>query len=265
MAAKKQDVETDTDDEAQKSGFDPKAVNIGGESIAERLLPHIKKILTVVVLAAVVVSGIFFMRWRKTLGEEGKTAQLVDVLDTARTQINPTPEPAKPGEPPPDPSFKTSKDRADAVLAAMTKNGADGGPVYKAGALFEAGKYDEAITSYQSCINTLGLDGVLCREGLGLAQEQKALAEKDNGAKQKGLEAALATFASMQPDETGDRYAYALYHQGRVQQTLGKTADAKALFEKAKTAAATAEPPGRDPRIEPYQLSSLIERRLAQM
>ncbi|HEY4183200.1 MAG TPA: tetratricopeptide repeat protein [Kofleriaceae bacterium] len=264
MAAKKQDVDTDTDDEAPKSGFDPKAVNIGGESIADRLMPHIKKILSMVVIVAAIVSAVFFMRWRKAVKEENKTAQLVEVMDTARTQIDPTPEAAKPGSPPPDPSFKTPKDRADAVLAAMAKSGADGGPLYKAGALYEAGNYDEAITTYQTCTNTLGLDGVLCREGLGLAQEQKALAEKDNAAKQKGLEAALATFASMQPDETGDRYAYALYHQGRVQQTLGKTAEAKALLEKAKTSAA-ADPGSQDPRMGMYALPSLIERRLAQM
>ncbi|HEY4058425.1 MAG TPA: hypothetical protein VGM39_17555 [Kofleriaceae bacterium] len=262
MAAKKQDA--DTDDDAQKSGFDPKAVNIGGESIAERLLPHLKKIITTVILIAAVVSVIFFVRWRKTVKDENKTALLVEVLDTARTQIDPTPAPPKAGEPPPEPSFKSPSERADSVLAAMTKSGADGGPLYKGGTLLEAGKYDDAISSYQSCINTLGLDGVLCREGLGLAQEQKALGEKDNAAKQKGLEAALATFASMQPDETGERYAYALYHQGRLQQTLGKTAEAKALFEKAKASAAT-EPGAQDPRAGMYALPSLIERRLAQM
>ena len=66
--------------------------------------------------------------------------------------------------------------------------------------------------------------------------DMKAEAEKDAATRQKGLESALATFATMQPDDKGPRYAYALYHQGRVQALLGKTADAKATLEKAKAA-----------------------------
>ena len=59
---------------------------------------------------------------------------------------------------------------------------------------------------------------------------------KDDGARQKGYAEALAAFATMQPDENGPRAAFALYHQGRMQVLLGKRAEAKALFEKARTA-----------------------------
>ena len=94
--------------------------------------------------------------------------------------------------------------------------------------------------------------GVLSREGLGIALETKALAEKDNAARQKGLEEALAAFTAEQPDEAGMRRAYALYHQGRIQQTLGKRAEAKALFEKAKAAVKN-----------DHDLAELVEKRLA--
>jgi tetratricopeptide (TPR) repeat protein len=62
----------------------------------------------------------------------------------------------------------------------------------------------------------------------------KATQEKDATARQKGLEEALATFKSMQPDDKGPRAAYALYHQGRMLALLGKRDEAKAVFEKAK-------------------------------
>jgi len=94
---------------------------------------------------------------------------------------------------------------------------------------------------------------VLSREGLGLALEAKASAEKDPAARQKGLEEALAAFNAMQPDEAGARRAYALYHQARIQLLLGKRADAKALFEKAKTANKDAD----------REIADLIEKRLA--
>ena len=77
--------------------------------------------------------------------------------------------------------------------------------------------------------------------------------------------AALAAFTAMQPDEAGPRRAHALYHMGRLQQTLGKTAEAKASFEKAKPLAATVEPASPEPSINHYQLSQLIERRLSTM
>ena len=65
--------------------------------------------------------------------------------------------------------------------------------------------------------------------------------------------------------ETGPRYAYALYHQGRIQQTLGKTAEAKALYEKAKPLADGVEAPSHDPSADARILSAMIERRLTAM
>lgn len=248
----------DTDDKA-KPAFDPKAVNIGGESLADRILPHIKKILVMFIMVAVVVSVVLVIRWRKNVKQEQVTAKLGQVLDTARKEVDPD---AKPED---TKVYKSAKDRADAVLDTMAKTGADGSASYKGGVLLDAGKYDEAITAFRAGENKPDLEGVLCREGLGLALEAKASAEKDPAARQKGLEEALAAFTAMQPDETGPRRAHALYHMGRMQQLLGKTAEAKASFEKAKPLAATAEPASPEPSVNRYQLSQLIERRLATM
>lgn len=254
MASKNDQDNVDT----AKPTFDPKAVNIGGESLVERIMPHIKKILVMFILAAVVVSAVFMVRWRKTVKEEDRTAQFMSVLEVARTPLDPDPDPkAK------DPTYKTEKDRATAVLDAMVKHGVDGGTLYKAGVLLDAGKYDDAIAAYKTCEEKMDLDGVLCREGLGIALEDKALLAQDAVAKEKGLNEALAAFAAMQPDEAGPRRAFALYHQGRIQATLGKKAEAKAMLEKAKTLAAGAEAQGGGEQVAPYRLEALIQRRLA--
>jgi tetratricopeptide (TPR) repeat protein len=137
------------------------------------------------------------------------------------------------------------------VLDAMVKTGAHPAPSYRGSMLLEAGKVDEAIAEFRKGQAALDLEGVLAREGLGIALETKALAETDPGARQKLLEESLATFTAMQPDPTGPRRAYALYHQGRIEMTLGKRAEAKASFEKAKELGASTD------------LPELIERRLA--
>jgi len=242
-----------------KPGFSPKAVNVGGESLADRLMPHVKKILVMFIMVAVVVSVVLVIRWRKNVNQERATAQLGEVLDAARKQVDPD---AKPDN---KDVFKSSKDRANAVLAAMAKTGATGTASYHGGVLLDAGKFDDAIAAYKDGESKQDIEGVLCREGIGLALEAKAMAEKDATARQKGLEEALAAFTAMQPEETGPRRAHALYHMGRIQQTLGKVAEAKASFEKAKPLAAASEPASPEPSINHYQLSQLIERRLATM
>lgn len=249
----------DDDKDKEEAGFSPKAVNIGGESLADRILPHIKKILVMFVMVAVVISVILVIRWRKHVNQERATAKIGEVLDTARKPVDPE---AKPED---TDVFKSVKDRANAVLDAMAKTGATPAASYHGGILLDAGKIDEAIAVFKQGENKPDLEGVLCREGLGLALEAKAAAEKDAAARQKGLEEALAAFTAMQPDEAGPRRAHALYHMGRIQQTLGKTAEAKASFEKAKPLALEAEPASPEPQINHYQLSQLIDRRLSTM
>ena len=252
---------------AAPAGVNPAPVKIGGESLADRIVPHIKKILIMIVVVAVVISVILVIRWRGEVGREKATAKLIEVMEIARKRVVPPPTPV-PGQPEPkaDPdTFKDAKTRAEAVLAALESEGAKALPSFKGGLLFDAGRIDDAIAEYRKGISEKGLEGVLSREGLGIALETKALAEKDNAAKQRGLEEALAVFATMQTDEAGPRYAYALYHQGRLQQTLGKTAEAKALYEKAKPLAERVETPTNDPQMDAQILSSMIDRRLTAM
>jgi len=228
----------------------PKPVHIGGESFVDRVLPHIKKILVgVIVIAAIggAAAGVSWFRERKQVTATEKLDRVLEVAQQPIRGKDDKPDPNKP-------SFASAKERAAAVLDAIAKQGTEaGGAAFRGGQLLDAGKPDEAITEYKKGVAVKGIEGVLCREGLGIALEAKAAAEKDPGARQKGLEEALAAFVAMQPDEAGPRRAYALYHQARIQQLLGKRPDAKALFEKAKQANKETD----------REIADLIEKRLA--
>ncbi|HZJ64963.1 MAG TPA: hypothetical protein VFD36_15740 [Kofleriaceae bacterium] len=228
----------------------PKPVHIGGESFLDRILPHIKKIIIGILIVAAVLSVVFTVRWFRDRKLTAQTEKLDRVLEVAQAPIRGKDEKPDPKKP----SYANAKDRAAAVLDAMAKQDTEaGGHAFRAGQLYDAGKLDEAIAEYRKGSADRTIEGVLCREGLGLALEAKASADKDPAARQKGLEEALAAFTAMQPDETGQRRAYALYHQARIQLLLGKRADAKALFEKAKTANKDAD----------REIVDLIEKRLA--
>lgn len=231
MADKKTD--KDPKPATAKPGFDPKPVQVGGESLIERLVPHMKKIVMILVGVAVVLSIVFMVRYFQTKKHQVATEKLQNVLDIADI---PVAQPGEPVDPKANPKpFEDNKARATAVLDALAKANTDAaGPTYRAALLVQAGKLDDAIAEFKKSQGKTGLDGVLAREGLGIAIEMKAEGEKDAAARQKGLEDALATFKSMQPDEQGPRRAFALYHQGRILGMLGKKDEAKAALEKAK-------------------------------
>lgn len=250
-------------------GVNPKAVKIGGESLADRIIPHIKKILIMVVMVAVAISVILVIRWRGEVNKERQTEKLLPVLEVARTPVGPA-QPEIPGVPKKKNAtkpFPTQKERAEAILAAMESSGSKPVSSFKAGALLDAGKIDDAIAEYRKGQGEVGIEGVLNREGLGIALEAKAMAlpATDTAGRQKLFEEALAAYAAMQPDAAGPRHVYALYHQGRVLQSLQKLPEAKAMFEKAKPLAAAAEPETRDPRTDAQLLSAIIDRRLSAM
>lgn len=230
----------------------PKPVHIGGESLVDRILPHLKKIIVTVIVLSVVITVILGIRWWKHRGQEQETEKLALVLEVAQRHV------ANPGAPPDpkNPAFATAQERAKAVLDEMNKQGASPpGHAYRGSILLEAGDVDASIEEYRRGQDAQGIEGVLAREGLGIALANKAIAEKKDAAAQgKLLEEALATFQRMQPDEKGPRRAYALYHQGCVQDLLNKFAEAKALFEQANQLLAS------DPG---HELNQLIEKRLA--
>jgi tetratricopeptide (TPR) repeat protein len=235
--------------DSAQPGFNPKPVQLGGESILDRLLPHMKKIVIGILVIAGVLSVIFTVRYFKERGRRAETAKLARVLDVSQREVRAPGLPVDPAAK--EPMFASNKERAEAVLAALAKEGASPSGTYRGSLLVQAGRLDDAIEEYKKHQKGKELDAVLAREGLGIALEMKAEQQKDAAARQQGLEDALAAFQAMQPDEKGPRYAYALYHQARILALLGKTAEARTQFEKARDAG------------QNTKLPELIEERLA--
>lgn len=238
--------------------FDPKPVQVGGESIVDRLLPHRNKILGIIAAGFAVYGVIAIFIHFRDAKREKHTEELAAVLDIANRPVKQAGMPETGAEPGAKVKpFDTETDRANAVISELAKQGPEvGGAAYRASQLVNAGKLDDAITEYRKAQREPGLDGVLAREGLGLALEMKATAKGvDAATGQKGLEEALATFKTMQPDDKGPGAAYAHYHQGRILVELGKKDEAKAEFQKAKDISKDKEP----------ELAELIDQRLAML
>jgi predicted negative regulator of RcsB-dependent stress response len=231
------------DDEEPTPGVNPQAVYIGGESIADRIVPHIKKILVGAVIFAVVVGGFFAYRaWTKGKKEKA-TASVIAALHEMRRDIEEEPDPEST-----DVTYPSRKDRAEAVLATLgkAKGGArDAVALFEADMLLEAGRLDEAEAAFGKVAKKAGIEGVLAREGLAFIAESRG-----------DHQAALDGFRAMQPDEAGPRRAYALYHEARMLAQLGKKDEARTQFDAALTKAnETDEKP----------LAAMIEARLVQL
>jgi tetratricopeptide (TPR) repeat protein len=221
-------------DDKKTPGFDPKPVQVGGESILDRLLPHMKKIVIAIVITSAILGIVFFFIWLKDRKHGKLTDQLASVVDVASQPVRTPGEAQDPKEP--VKSFADNKERATKVLDQLQSSGTElAGPSFKASMLLQTGKIDDAIAEFRKGSTLPGLEGVLSREGVGLALEAKAAAG-DQASRQKGFEDALAAFQQMQPDEKGPLYGQAQYHQGRILVLLNKRTEAKAAFEKAKAA-----------------------------
>lgn len=245
----------------------PQAVHIGGESIADRLLPHLKKIIVVMLLVGAVIGAVFFMRYRKREKEMRATAQAVGLFTELDRNIVAPPAAGSgsdagsgsgsatpPATPPNDEkTFASSAERGTAGIAEIARRGVGGlvGPAFRASLLLDAGQYDEAIAAFKTGATAAGIDGAIAREGIGLALEAKA-EQAEQAAKQALLEQALEAYRAVQPDAAGPRRDYALYHQGRILDTLQKRAEAIAAYEAALA-------------VEDTELEASLKQRLARL
>lgn len=211
-------------------------IHVGGDSFVDRLVPHLKKIAVALIALSAVLTVFFTWRWWKGRGEEQATAELAKALEIGERPVIPTEIDL--GDKLPE-HFKSQADRAKATLTELQKAGdtRDVAPLYEAQMLFQAGKLDEALARYRALANLSGAEGALAREGVAVVLEAQASASKDPAQRQTQLEAALTAFRAIQPDDKGPRREYALYHEGRVLELLGKSTEAVASFKKALTVA----------------------------
>jgi tetratricopeptide (TPR) repeat protein len=209
-------------------------VHVGGESIVDRLMPHAKKIALALVGAALIVTAVVVYRYYQHKKAERATVTVVHALELVDRQVF-NPDPSTPQPPLEEEVYKSEAERSAAIEAALAKAGAGRKAIelVEAQAFLRGGKLDEALALYRKHASDSGIDGLLAREGVGIALEAQAMAATDPAQRQKLLEDALAAFRAMQPDEKGARRDYALYHEGRLLEALGKPTEAIAALKLA--------------------------------
>ncbi|HVK72965.1 MAG TPA: hypothetical protein VM734_06575 [Kofleriaceae bacterium] len=226
---------SDKNDQEHDPSLGPKvtAVHVGGESLADRLVPHLKKIAFALVALAAILTAFFTYRWWSHSRAEKATDRLARALELGDRPVIPG-DMNLPGMPE---HFKTQAERANAALAELAKAGSvrDAAGLYEAHMLVQAGKLDEALARYRKLGGAGGVDGAVAREGVGVVLETQASAAQEPAQRQKLLEDALAAFRAVQPDDKGPRRDYALYHEARVLEEMGKPAEAIAQLKKALT------------------------------
>ena len=237
------------------------AVHIGGESILDRLVPHMKKIVVVVVGGVVVLTIFFGIRWWKHRKAEKATNELAHALERGQVMVIPGYEPdpvdlasGSPAKDLPE-TYGSYAKRAEDTLAGLKKAGQVRGAasLYEAQLLVQTGKLDDALAIYKRVGTGTSTDAAVAREGVGVVLETKAAASKDAAEHKRLMEEALAAYRAIQPDDKGPRRDYSLYHEGRVLQEMGNSTEAVAALQKALVV------------MPDTQLKPLIEQRLASL
>jgi tetratricopeptide (TPR) repeat protein len=199
----------------------------------QKIEPYMRAILYTIGSAVVVwflVYGISGWLEHKAQGAAEQFGKAVRIYDADLLADDSAPKPPKDEEE--TPRYKTEKERADAAFAALDEldkkwGGSDvaqSARVFRAGILYDLGRFDEAATTYKKFLDELkGKDVPLtsmAREGLGLSLEA-----------QGKLDEALTAYQQLEP-KAGDFYRdRALYAQARIAQRKGDKEKAKGLYQ----------------------------------
>lgn len=204
--------------------------------IGERLKPHLVPLAVAFGGLTVILVSYYTYNWWQQRKERKATTALAKALDVADRKVQdfaPAPDPNDPNHKPI--VYKTRQERAQAVLEALKKvdPSTDVGRnamLLRAGALYDLGKYDEALKAYRSVANSGAAAEVkrIAREGIGLSLEGQANKTKSND----GFQQALDAFRKIDPGKKGPGHNLALFHEGRMLARLGKKQEAIATFEK---------------------------------
>lgn len=203
--------------------------------IGERIKPHIVPIAVALGGLTVILISYYTYQWWQHRKERKATTALAQALEVADRRVS---EFDKPDTNDPNNKqivYKTPEERAQALLKALKKvdPSTDVGHnalLLRGGALYDLGKYDEALKAYRAVASGSAPDAVkrVAREGVGLVLEAQAEKAKSND----GFQQALDAYRKIQSDEKGPGRDLALFHEGRILARLGKQKDAIAAFEK---------------------------------
>jgi tetratricopeptide (TPR) repeat protein len=199
--------------------------------VAEPYLTKASIAILTAIVVLLVVWGVTSFYERKAQAAAEAFGRAVKVYDAELiTDANPLKTP-EPGEEAPTPRFKTEKERADAALAELDKldkehsgsKVARDALLFRAGVLYDLGRFDDAQAAYQKLLGKLGNDpslAAVAREGSGLCDEARGK-----------LDDALDKYRALEPKGAKDDFYRdrALYDQARIYLKKGdkkKAADA---------------------------------------
>lgn len=220
----------------------------GAGRVAEALRPHIWRIAVAVGVITVMVIAYSLYSHFDEKKEVAASTLYIEALEISQRQVVPEDEstPPDPAGAPltPEPiTYPTSEARAEAAVAVLERlqseyggtDVAEQSRLLHGALLFELGRYDAALAHYDVYARdgaTSELEAV-AREGIAYVYEAKAMALDDPAAREQALQQALEAFRNVQPDPEGPLREQALYHQGRILQTLGRTDEAVEAFRQA--------------------------------
>ena len=218
----------------------------GVTSFAEKLAPYARKIVAAVVAFFLVVAAVMGYRWYQERREARATEIVAQAMEIYQQPVVSEEQAALfaqldiPGLP--EVTHPSAKARAEAALAEWEALVGDYGDtdaarhsqLFFAGVLYDAQRYDEAAELYRAFAQSdaPAEQRAIAREGVAYTLEAQALAAEDAQARQAGLEQALAAFEKVQERDDGFYRDYALYHQGRVLESLDRRDDAVAMYQK---------------------------------
>ena len=229
-AALKSDTTSGGQGDAPAAALPVQPVRLGGESLADRLAPHLKKIFAIGGALAVLALVLATVRWRQNVGKEATTAAYVKALAVASRPITSAETPAAGSD-----GFASRQARAEAALAALGTTAASSaeGTLYVARLHYDARQFDKAQALFESLSRSAGAIGLNASLGLGFVAEARAEAVTDAAQKQTHLETALRQFEAAGAGRTDAAAADSLYHQGRILHQLGRAGEAQATLDKA--------------------------------
>ncbi|GAB4518431.1 MAG: hypothetical protein Tsb0020_37010 [Haliangiales bacterium] len=228
----------------------------GVTTVADKIKPHLKLIIGLSVVLTVVMVVYQTYRYLDQRAEAKATTLYREALAAASRPVIPEVESETDGDaadeagdeaapvgPQPAKPFTSRELQLEAILTPLetlrdehgSTDTSKSARLFHAATLYDAGRYDDAIAMYEALLagGASGELAAIAREGLGYAQEAKALASEDQAARQAGLEQALATFQALAPADGDPRREQALYHEGRILAALGRRDEAVAAYEKA--------------------------------
>src|SRR5689334_18344746 len=130
------------------AAVNPAPVYVGGDSLADRLMPHVKKIAIAIAAVGIVLTAYFTWRWMQTKKAQSNTTPVLTAVNDQAKEVEAPDEATDTGDAgvPADDTYATRQERAEAVVTDLQKAKGpprEGAALLEASSQLEAGHLDE--------------------------------------------------------------------------------------------------------------------------